>query len=74
MLGKLDPVLENPRSYQIRTATHLWIDRTRRRERERAAVLLNEVLDPPESGGRLEVLADDPGVPRRVREAYAHGR
>jgi RNA polymerase sigma-70 factor (ECF subfamily) len=36
MLGKLDPSLENPRGYLIRTATHLWIDRMRRRERERA--------------------------------------
>jgi RNA polymerase sigma-70 factor (ECF subfamily) len=35
-LGKLDPNLENPRGYLIRTATHLWIDRMRRRERERA--------------------------------------
>jgi RNA polymerase sigma-70 factor (ECF subfamily) len=35
-MGKLDPNLENPRGYLIRTATHLWIDRMRRRERERA--------------------------------------
>ena len=35
-MGKLDANLENPRGYLIRTATHLWIDRIRRRERERA--------------------------------------
>jgi RNA polymerase sigma-70 factor (ECF subfamily) len=35
-MGKLDPNLENPRGYLIRTATHLWIDRIRRRARERA--------------------------------------
>jgi RNA polymerase sigma-70 factor (ECF subfamily) len=35
-LGRLDAELANPRAYLIRTATHLWIDRLRRRERERA--------------------------------------
>ena len=35
-LGRLDADLGNPRGYLLRTATHLWIDRLRRRERERA--------------------------------------
>jgi RNA polymerase sigma-70 factor (ECF subfamily) len=36
LLGKVDADLENPRAYLIRTATHLWIDRERRRAKERA--------------------------------------
>jgi RNA polymerase sigma-70 factor (ECF subfamily) len=36
LLGKIDADLENPRGYLIRTATNLWIDRTRRRALERA--------------------------------------
>ena len=35
LLGKIDADLENPRAYLIRTATNLWIDRTRRRTLER---------------------------------------
>src|SRR5512147_2204947 len=35
LLGKIDANLENPRAYLLRTATHLWIDRMRRRARER---------------------------------------
>lgn len=35
-LGKIDRDLDHPRAYLIRTATHLWIDRLRVRERERA--------------------------------------
>jgi RNA polymerase sigma-70 factor (ECF subfamily) len=35
-MGKLDADLENPRAYLLRSATHLWIDRMRRRARERA--------------------------------------
>lgn len=35
LLGKLDADLDNPRAYLLRTATHLWIDRLRRRARER---------------------------------------
>ena len=36
LLGKIDADLENPRAYLARTATHLWIDRLRRRARERS--------------------------------------
>jgi RNA polymerase sigma-70 factor (ECF subfamily) len=36
LLGKIDADLAEPRAYLIRTATHLWIDRARRRARERA--------------------------------------
>ena len=36
LLGKVDADLAEPRAYLIRTATHLWIDRTRRLARERA--------------------------------------
>lgn len=36
LLGKIDADLDNPRAYLIRTATHLWIDRERRRAKERA--------------------------------------
>ncbi len=38
LLGKIDVDLEKPRAYLIRTATHLWIDRIRRRARERDLV------------------------------------
>lgn len=38
LLGKVDANLENPRAYLLRTATHLWIDRVRRRTRERDIV------------------------------------
>jgi len=41
LLGKIDLDLDNPRAYLIRTATHLWIDRIRRRTRERAFVERN---------------------------------
>ena len=40
LLGKHDDHLENPRAYLIRTATNLWIDRTRRTAREQAALAL----------------------------------
>ena len=33
-LGKVDANIKNPRSYLIRTATHMWIDRTRRSKLE----------------------------------------
>lgn len=36
MLGKVDADLRQPRSYLLRTATTLWIDRCRRAQRERA--------------------------------------
>jgi RNA polymerase sigma-70 factor (ECF subfamily) len=36
LLGKINADLAEPRAYLIRTATHLWIDRTRRLARERA--------------------------------------
>ncbi len=51
LLGKIDANLENPRGYLIRTATNLWIDRTRRRtlEREFAA---GERASATESGAR----------------------
>ena len=35
LLGKVDAELRDPRAYLMRTATHLWIDRMRRRTRER---------------------------------------
>lgn len=40
LLGKIDADLENPRAYVIRTATNLWIDRTRRVAREYALLEL----------------------------------
>ncbi|HVN85683.1 MAG TPA: RNA polymerase sigma factor [Candidatus Binatia bacterium] len=46
LLGKMDADLANPRAYLVRTATHLWIDRTRRRNRERA-LLAAESIDAP---------------------------
>lgn len=45
LLGKVDADLENPRAYLLRTATHLWIDRVRRRARERG--LLAEAAGEP---------------------------
>ena len=36
LLGKIYPPIEHPRAYLIRAATHLWIDRVRRANLERA--------------------------------------
>ncbi len=44
LLGKIDADLENPRAYLIRTATHLWIDRARRRSRERELLQAEQPL------------------------------
>src|SRR5262245_16823348 len=40
MLGKTHLQLDNPKSYLIRTATHLWIDRLRRSAREQELLQL----------------------------------
>ena len=61
-LGKLDPDLENPRGYLLRTATHLWIDRMRRRARERA-LLEGEAMVASEARGH------DPAQASEVRAA-----
>jgi RNA polymerase sigma-70 factor (ECF subfamily) len=37
-LGRIAEPVRNPRAYLLRTATHLWIDWLRRRQRERAAL------------------------------------
>lgn len=37
-LGRIHDPVRNPRSYLLRTATNLWIDRHRRREREASAL------------------------------------
>jgi len=48
LLGKVDADLAEPRAYLVRTATHLWIDRARRRARERAhAEELQRAAEPP---------------------------
>ena len=41
LLGKIDAQLDNPRSYLIRTATNLWIDRVRRSAREKEILALS---------------------------------
>ncbi len=50
LLGKIDADLENPRAYLVRTATHLWIDRMRRRDRERAFAEAERSGPAPASG------------------------
>jgi RNA polymerase sigma-70 factor, ECF subfamily len=45
-LGKLDREPTQPRAYLIRTATHLWIDRMRRAERERDLLSLSAAAEP----------------------------
>jgi RNA polymerase sigma-70 factor (ECF subfamily) len=63
LLGKVDAELRDPRAYLLRTATHLWIDRARRRARERALLAI-------ESGEpRERPLAQDAGAGTDVREA-----
>jgi RNA polymerase sigma-70 factor (ECF subfamily) len=62
LLGKLDADLENPRAYLLRTATHLWIDRARRRARERAW-LEGEAMESERPSGA------DPAQGARVAEA-----
>jgi RNA polymerase sigma-70 factor (ECF subfamily) len=64
LLGKIDAELENPRAYLIRTATNLWIDRTRRRSRERSAVGAERSEPTPSS-----LLGSDPSRTTKVREA-----
>jgi len=63
LLGKVDAELRDPRAYLLRTATHLWIDRTRRAARERDLL----------AGERVEVsprpLAENPAEGVAVREA-----
>jgi RNA polymerase sigma-70 factor (ECF subfamily) len=44
LLGKVDADLDNPRAYLIRTATHLWIDRERRRAKERSLLAAEQPL------------------------------
>lgn len=65
LLGKLDADLEDPRAYLLRTATHLWIDRLRRRARERAHL----------EGERMEPLEGEPAPPSQgVEVKQAAGR
>jgi RNA polymerase sigma-70 factor (ECF subfamily) len=63
LLGKIDVDLEEPRAYLIRTATHLWIDRIRRRTRERAHAQAEH------RDGNLQTSAQDPEQGAEVREA-----
>jgi RNA polymerase sigma-70 factor (ECF subfamily) len=64
LLGKINADLAEPRAYLIRTATHLWIDRTRRLARERAhaeaeqraAEAPERALDPAEVREAAEAL------------------
>jgi RNA polymerase sigma-70 factor (ECF subfamily) len=65
LLGKIDGDLDNPRAYLIRTATHLWIDRERRRARERALL---------ESEGRLSASHGGGGAPEPAEVRDAAGR
>jgi RNA polymerase sigma-70 factor, ECF subfamily len=53
-LGRLDANLVHPRAYLMRTATHLWIDRVRRRELERGAPI-EEAAAPPSPAQAAEV-------------------
>ncbi len=64
LLGKIDADLENPRAYLIRTATNLWIDRTRRRTIERAH-LANERAD----SGAVPMQPQAPIQSSEVRDA-----
>jgi RNA polymerase sigma-70 factor (ECF subfamily) len=59
LLGKIDLKLDNPEAYLIRTATSLWIDRTRRLAREQAWLALEHLQDaghkPESHAASLEV-------------------
>jgi len=63
LLGKADAELRDPRAYLIRTATHLWIDRTRRRARER------ELIENERVEARQRDTAGDPAQGADVRRA-----
>ena len=63
LLGKIDADLENPRGYLIRTATNLWIDRTRRRRLER------EFVAGERAGAASSSYPHDPARATEVREA-----
>lgn len=65
LLGKIDADLENPRGYLIRTATNLWVDRTRRRTLEREFVAGERASGRAESASRPH----DPSRATEVREA-----
>lgn len=72
LLGKIDMDLENPRAYLIRTATHLWIDRMRRRAREEAMLAL-EAAEPQSE----ELAAPDatrPAVDEMFRKLHPQER
>jgi RNA polymerase sigma-70 factor (ECF subfamily) len=60
LLGKVDADLAEPRAYLVRTATRLWIDRMRRRARERAHA--------EEEQRSADLRGSDPD-PAEVREA-----
>jgi len=63
LLGKVDADLDTPRAYLLRTATHLWIDRIRRRTRER------EWFAAERAETHATHSADDPSHATAVREA-----
>ncbi|HXK22569.1 MAG TPA: RNA polymerase sigma factor [Myxococcota bacterium] len=50
-LGRIPEPVRNPRSYLLRTATNLWIDRHRRREREAAALAEKAAADAEAGSG-----------------------
>jgi RNA polymerase sigma-70 factor (ECF subfamily) len=62
LLGKIDADLAEPRAYLLRTATHLWIDRMRRRGRERALLAA-------EGAAASHRAFDDPDRSSAVRDA-----
>ncbi len=72
LLGKIDMDLENPRAYLIRTATHLWIDRMRRRAREEAALALEAAE--PQSEEPAESDATKPAVDAMFRKLHPQER
>jgi RNA polymerase sigma-70 factor (ECF subfamily) len=63
LLGKIDAELDQPRAYLLRTATHLWIDRMRRRGRERA------LLEAERAESQAAEPGADPSQGAAVRDA-----
>jgi RNA polymerase sigma-70 factor (ECF subfamily) len=57
VLGRLHDPVRNPRAYLLRTATNLWIDGFRRRQRE-AALLSDAAAAPTASAAPSESLRD----------------
>jgi len=69
LLGKIDRKLDNPQAYLIRTATNLWIDRTRRAAREYACLELQQMAPEQHPEGEQSKTGELRDVSRSLLQA-----